>query len=65
MSCDILRQPHIQKKNVFFHRIVCYFLVNDTGGEGLEKKRKSVNGGGEFQRYYFASEELLNLLMTL
>ena len=55
------------KKNVFFHRIVCYFLVNDTGGEGLEKKRKSVNvgGGGEFQRYYFASEELLNLLMTL
>ena len=34
------------KKNVFFHRIVCYFLVNDTGGEGLEKKRKSVNVGG-------------------
>ena len=55
------------KKNVFFHRIVCYFLVNDTGGEGLEKKRKKCEcgGGGEFQRYYFASEELLNLLMTL
>ena len=23
--------------------------MNDTGGEGLEKKRKSVNGGGSFK----------------
>ena len=64
----MLKQPHVEKCVLLFHAIICHFLVNDTGGEWVwRKKWQSVTWREEGSKdailrvTYFLNDLLNNL----
>ena len=64
----MLKQPQVEKCVLLFHAIICHFLVNDTGGEWVwRKKWQSVTWREEGSKdailrvTYFLNDLLNNL----